>query len=91
MIEVSTAERYCTKCGKMKLSSEFHKDKHAKDGLCSWCRDCKNEATRARKSLKSQEKPHFFAPDEARICLNCTLPDCAIEEPLECPWRRDER
>ena len=30
----------CTKCGEAKQESEFHKRKHGKGGLCSWCKGC---------------------------------------------------
>jgi hypothetical protein len=34
-------EKQCTKCKEIKLSSEFSKNKHSKDGYYSNCKDCK--------------------------------------------------
>ena len=31
----------CNKCGNTKFLSEFHKDSHKKDGLCTLCKCCK--------------------------------------------------
>ena len=42
----------CTKCKKNKKESNFHKRKVAKDGLSSWCKDCKNKDTRMFKRTK---------------------------------------
>lgn len=33
----------CVRCGYGKLECEFNKNSHNKDGLQSWCRDCKKE------------------------------------------------
>ena len=32
----------CSKCKKIQLLTEFHKQKKAKDGLCGHCRTCKS-------------------------------------------------
>jgi len=33
----------CPKCGKIKILTDFHRNKKTKDGLCCWCKLCNNE------------------------------------------------
>ena len=33
----------CSKCGGVKLLSEFHSDKSQRDGLSPWCKDCNHQ------------------------------------------------
>ena len=42
----------CTKCGEVKPSTFFYKDKRAKDGYHSWCRKCFNEAITKRRNTE---------------------------------------
>lgn len=35
-------QKCCTKCGVTKSILEFHKDTQKRDGISSWCKDCKN-------------------------------------------------
>jgi hypothetical protein len=39
MVETKT----CTKCKIEKKPNEFSKDNYRKDGLCSWCKECRNQ------------------------------------------------
>jgi len=36
------SEKKCTKCGEVKLSTEFGRNKQKKDGLRPWCKACHN-------------------------------------------------
>lgn len=38
--------KLCNRCGKIKHSNDFHKNKHNKDGLQAWCKECQLKATR---------------------------------------------
>lgn len=38
----------CSKCGKVKPATEFHKDRQKPDGLTAGCKVCNNAATAAR-------------------------------------------
>ncbi len=44
----------CARCGEEKPLSEFHKNKKAKDGLQSFCKECRNKAE--RESYRKKEK-----------------------------------
>jgi 5-methylcytosine-specific restriction endonuclease McrA len=68
-------EKYCKKCDNWKLFSEFYKNKGAKDGYCSGCKECqkiyyeKNRETRLeyqkrrylekRDSLLSRQREYY--------------------------------
>ena len=41
------AVKMCSRCGKVKPVEEFHWKNKAKGTRSSWCRDCKNERSRA--------------------------------------------
>ena len=41
--------KYCSKCHKVKLISDFSKNSRAKDGLSYWCKDCNKEYQEQRK------------------------------------------
>ncbi len=38
-----TGQKECRKCKDLKDHSDFHKNKSSKDGLASWCKDCKKQ------------------------------------------------
>jgi hypothetical protein len=48
-------EKQCTKCKEIKLSSEFSKNKHSKDGYYPNCKDCKKR-TDALYAKKNKDK-----------------------------------
>ncbi|MFA7121172.1 MAG: hypothetical protein WC277_06800 [Bacilli bacterium] len=52
-------EKRCTKCGKTKPLSEFHKNPRAPDGLNYWCGSCTGECVRA---LRAQRKAGKGSP-----------------------------
>jgi len=33
-------EKLCSKCGRWKKESEYHKERSARDGLSGWCKGC---------------------------------------------------
>ena len=50
--------RYCSKCKIEKEKSEFNKDKSNKDGLCVWCRECRNKYLRNYKKKYVQTETY---------------------------------
>ena len=49
-------QKQCSKCKEFKDLSDFHKDKSCKDGLASWCKDCKAIAARENRKKRAAEK-----------------------------------
>ena len=49
----------CYKCKKTKPTSEFHKRKRNKDGLCEECKECKIAYVKKRYSDKKEEILHY--------------------------------
>lgn len=50
-------KKICHKCNKEKELSEFFKDNRYKDGLHSWCKDCRREYDKEyRKKWKKEER-----------------------------------
>jgi hypothetical protein len=61
----------CSRCDTEKPTSEYHKDRGNKDGLCGWCKDCKcgyankyrsDNLEKVRESQKrtKKNKPDFY-------------------------------
>lgn len=48
--------KQCTKCKEWKDETEFPKDKYKKDGLCTRCKQCVNDAYRERYYKDEKEK-----------------------------------
>jgi len=49
----------CIKCGELKSFSEFHKDNNRKDGLQSWCKECRKEYQENNKDhIKKRQKEY---------------------------------
>ncbi len=56
----------CAKCGQEKLTSEFHVNAARKDGLCNWCKACRNKTDRRR--------PHYPGDTvRTKTCRKCGL------------------
>jgi hypothetical protein len=53
--KVPPNKKRCTKCGKIKNYSEFHKNKNEKDGFGYWCKDC---ARIVMKIWRNKNKEH---------------------------------
>lgn len=46
----------CTKCGKIKLVSEFSRNENVKDGLRTWCKLCSSEYSKEKRNIKNIER-----------------------------------
>ena len=46
--ETGVRKKRCPNCGQAKPESEFYRDRSKRDGLCSWCRECKDDAKKKR-------------------------------------------
>lgn len=57
-----TKTKTCAHCGQEKPVTEFYKDKHTKDGLQSWCKQCSN--SRGKKAIERKEKELLEAANE---------------------------
>lgn len=55
----------CTKCGKSKPLSEFHRHKETPDGYQFWCKDCRSISRRKTKPLDVDKKR---GTRECRMC-----------------------
>ena len=53
----------CSKCGVEKAEWEFYRDRTSKDGLTSWCRECRRELDREykREAYRNPLHPHHAA------------------------------
>lgn len=51
-MEITSEEKRCPACEKIKLHSEFNKDKSKKDGLRNYCKDCEKEQYLEKKRKK---------------------------------------
>lgn len=61
-MEETAKTKKCAHCGQEKPVSEFYKDKHTKDGLQSWCKQCSN--SRGKKAIERKEKELLEAAQE---------------------------
>ena len=52
---VARTTKRCTRCSKRRNVEQFHRDKHQKDGLSSWCKGCTREYDRAYRARKNAE------------------------------------
>lgn len=56
----------CTKCGADKPRTEFHKDSHHKDGLCSTCKVCANKASAAYRAANVDKVKAYRATNKEK-------------------------
>jgi hypothetical protein len=63
----------CTRCGTVKHITEFHRTKRTKDGLQSWCKDCRKEYR--KHANKKYKYPHVAVGDPQRFKDNSAHPD----------------
>ena len=42
--------KHCAHCGQDKPVTEFYRDKHTRDGLQSWCKECSNSRSGNRRA-----------------------------------------
>jgi len=62
--------RHCRRCDRTPEETPFGKDKHAADGLFTWCKDCKNAYARGEWKPTEEEKRRPFKL-EPRQCVKC--------------------
>lgn len=78
-IPVPPGERYCFTCETLKGPSEFHRDRNARDGLCSNCKDCTRVMQRNGAMLRKLREETFKRlrdlPD-----VRLALPDVDLSE-----------
>ena len=74
MIEVNILEdiagcqvKICLGCGIPKLLSDFHKDKNAKDGLCSRCKKCVKRYQQSHKKEMAETRRQYTKKNKAKI------------------------
>lgn len=69
-------EKKCPNCKKKKDESEFSRDKHKKDGRCSWCKRCiRDNKNKKRQKLYSESyyllnKQHILHMQKERKISN---------------------
>ena len=93
-----TTYKTCTGCGRKLLLSEFAKNKYAKNGIRSRCRECCNEATRKyRNGLPKEERlrkqrvwiaknpKSYFVTQAKRMARNAGVPFDLKKEDIEIP------
>lgn len=51
----------CTHCHEVKLLSEFGKQASSKNGVCSWCKKCKTEATKKWNKENKARRHQYMA------------------------------
>jgi len=73
-------QKFCRKCGKWKAEDEFYKNKPARDGLDSQCKECVYKATRksykrkrkrARRNLRFEERHRVVKGIRQKYCRKC--------------------
>jgi hypothetical protein len=61
----------CSKCGEIKLLSDFDKHKHQKDGLCTYCKKCRQlkdeEYYKNNRDKASQRKKEYYQSNRDRV------------------------
>lgn len=56
-VPVPPGHRYCFTCATLKAHSEFHRDRAARDGRCSNCKDCTRIMHRRGAAAKRELAP----------------------------------
>lgn len=57
----------CARCEQHLPHTEFSKDRHAKSGLCTYCKEC----VRARSGRVSRYREPAFRDQQGKTCLDC--------------------
>lgn len=60
----------CLRCECNKEYSNFHKDKAAKDGYCSWCIECRREYSANNKARSNELKRIKYRKDPSKMERN---------------------
>lgn len=64
----------CVRCEERKAESEFSKlvsTRSSRDGLSSYCRDCRNWKERERKYGLTQEEIELLSLEQGHVCAIC--------------------
>jgi Recombination endonuclease VII len=61
----------CSKCGASKPLTEFHRNKHRKDGRHSQCAPCAIAAQNASRGKPPKLNRVRFAPEGMKVCVHC--------------------
>jgi predicted Zn-ribbon and HTH transcriptional regulator len=77
----------CRRCGAVKPREEFAKRVRLRDGRSSWCRDCKNAATRAwRAKVRDRYNAARRIGPFPKLCLGCGEEfDARVRQQTRCP------
>lgn len=59
--------KVCTKCKIEKELSEFHKRKSSKDGLRSWCKECRRQYNKENKEAIAEHKKQYCEKNKEAI------------------------
>lgn len=50
---ITNGEKYCSLCKTTRTIQEFYKDKYRLDGLCNWCKSCRQKYNKNRTEYHS--------------------------------------
>lgn len=56
---VGDVMKRCKKCGKVKLLTQFRKDKRVKSGIGTWCKQCESERVRKYSAGREEQKREY--------------------------------
>lgn len=72
--------KICKKCGRELPVTEFYPHKHTKDGLDTYCKECKAQATKERRAHKKAEETPAEDPAEVTPALAAFTDDELLAE-----------
>lgn len=64
-------QKKCTKCGEVKPLSEYHRNRHARDGHNYSCKECVRAADAKRWAKKAAARQELFFSDTHMQCSGC--------------------
>jgi hypothetical protein len=73
-------EKLCGRCKQWKDERDFYRDRGAKDGLATWCRDCQISRARkrlgqgrraVRRNLRYEERHRVVSGATEKLCTKC--------------------
>lgn len=60
--------KQCPNCRELKDRSEFSKDRHKADGLCSWCKECIRSRQQQNKEKLQAYTNQYYQDNKERLC-----------------------